>query len=62
MKKYSFKLPEVKKIGEASAEQPINWLDTQTFPVYAYIPKECETESLSPMGDYTELECAPEDM
>jgi len=58
MKKYVFKMPEVKKIEVISEDMQSNWLDAQSFPVYAYIPKDCQIESPSTGGGYTELECA----
>ena len=51
-------MPEVKKIEVKSETLQGNWLDAQSFPVYAIIPKDCQIESPSTGGGYTELECA----
>jgi len=52
-KHYHFKLPTVKEIKLSETERPANWLESQSMPVYAYIPACDNSDSMI----VTELEC-----
>lgn len=60
MKKYRFKLPEAKQLS-VDPTGGSDLVTSQGLPIYAYIPKDCDTESTSPSGGpQHEIECKME--